>query len=400
MSKHEPHRRRRISSLVVAIAGTILLVLAIAVGFAAPRSMSVLAPILASAELSPVLALLALAWLLLVQRLLAGRQRLRLFASIVLALASVAALRPLAQFGPVASRAAAQLGAPRPRFSLTMALTGLPAAPDVRERIVHYTAADGTPLSMRLFARDGRTGRHGTVVVLYGGAWRGGEPTQGANVSRALAQRGYTVAALDYRHAPRFVFPAQLDDVRRSLALVRDSAQAWRVDTTRIALLGRSAGGHLATLSAFSAGGPAVRAVIAIYAPWDLVEGYRDLPSPDPIGVRSVIGNFVGGTPDQQPARYREASPASHVRPGLPTTMLLFGSRDHLVKPEFNRAAASALRGAGVSVVELELPWAEHGFDLVPGGLGAQLAYWAIGTFLEREIGRGSDGAPPQQLAR
>jgi acetyl esterase/lipase len=400
MPEHEPHQRRRIPSLVVAIGGAILLVPAIAIGFAAPRSMSMLAPILASAELSPVLALLALVWLLLLQRLLAGRRRLRLGVSIALAAASAAALIPLARFAPVASRASAQLGAVPPRFSLTMALTGLPSAPDVRERVVRYAAGDGTPLSMRLFARDGRTGRHGTVVVLYGGAWRGGEPTQGANVSRALAQRGYTVVAIDYRHAPRFVFPAQLDDVRRSLALIRDSASAWRVDTTRIALLGRSAGGHLATLSAFSAGGPPVRAVIALYAPWDLVEGYHDLPRPDPIGVRTVIGNFVGGTPDQQPARYREASPASHVRSGLPATMLLFGSRDHLVKPEFNRAAASALRDAGVPVVELELPWAEHGFDLVPGGLGAQLAFAAIGSFLEREIGKGSDGAAPQRLAR
>ena len=133
-----------------------------------------------------------------------------------------------------------------------------------------------------------------------------------------------------------------------------------------------------------------MRAVVAIYAPWDLAEGYRDLPVPDPIGVRGVIGNFVGGSPDALPARYRDASPSSYVRPGLPPTLLIYGARDHLVKREFNRRAAAALRSSGNRVVQVELPWAEHGFDLVPGGLGLRLAYGTIVAFLDRELGKGS----------
>ena len=155
-----------------------------------------------------------------------------------------------------------------------------------------------------------------------------------------------------------------------------------------MAILGRSSGGQLAELAAYSSGDMGIRAVIGIYAPYDLAEGYADLPSPDPIGVRSVLRNFLNGTPDSQPRQYRAASPASYVRPGLPPTLLLFGSRDHIVKASFNREAAAALRAARVPVVAVELPWAEHGFDMAPGGLGAQLAFSVIVEFLERELKR------------
>jgi acetyl esterase/lipase len=129
-----------------------------------------------------------------------------------------------------------------------------------------------------------------------------------------------------------------------------------------------------------------VRAVIAIYSPWNLADGYRDPPVPDPIGTKSVIGNFLGGSPDAMPQRYHDASPSSYVRAGLPATLLIYGARDNIVKPEFNRTAAAALRGAGNHVVQVELPWAEHGFDFVPGGLGSRVAYGTIIAFLDREL--------------
>ena len=221
-------------------------------------------------------------------------------------------------------------------------------------------------------------------MIIYGGAWRSGDAMQAADASRGYVARGYTAVAVDYRHAPAHPYPAALDDVRRSLALVRDSAVAWGIDTARIALLGRSAGGHLAELSAYSPGAPRVAAVVAIYAPHDLVRGYRDIPSPDPIDARAVLRGFLQSTPDSDPARYRAASPSSWVRAGVPPTLLVFGGEDHLVQPDFNRGAARSLHAAGVRVVAVELPWAEHGFDLVPGGIGGRIAFNATTTFLDR----------------
>lgn len=272
-----------------------------------------------------------------------------------------------------------------PGYDLRRALTGLPTPRRVTERRVRYAAADGAPLELRVFRAPGGAPRP-TIVALYAGAWSGGDASQQAAVHRYLAGRGYTVVAADYRHAPAYRFPAQLDDVRRALALVRDSAAAWGVDTARIALLGRSSGGHLALLGAYAPGGPPVRAVVALYAPTDLAAGYADVPSPDPIDVRRVLVRFLGAPPARARERYREASPISYARSGLPPTLLLYGGRDHVVKPRFGRELAAALRRAGDPVVYVGLPWAEHGFDFLPAGLGGQLALGVIERFLARVL--------------
>jgi acetyl esterase/lipase len=381
---------RRIVALVLGV--TVVLALLTALALTAPRTMSMLVGTLVASELSPLVALVALVWTLVAFTLLRGRGSLRMATIALLLAVAVSSLRPLVEFRRAAASARRQLGGDDDpvAFSPLVALTGLPVAHAVTIRAVPYRAADGAPLTLQLYTLGGAAPRP-VVVVVYGGAWRGGDATQSANVSRALASRGYAVVAIDYRHAPASHFPAQLDDVRRSLTLVRDSAASWGIDATHLALLGRSSGGQLAELTAFTpdSGGDAVpvRAVIALYAPYDLAEGYRDLPVPDPIGVRHVLRDFLGGPPNEQAARYHDASPASYVRAGVPSVLLLFGGRDHVVKPEFNRGAAAALRGAGARVVAVELPWAEHGFDMVPGGLGAQLALDTMLGFLGQTIG-------------
>lgn len=372
---------------IIALAGAAVL-LTLSVMIVVPTySMAIFPLVVGATELSPILVLADLVWCLVANRMLRGRNAVRRATIVLLVAAALVAVRPLTQFTQVAAAASAQLGtedAP-PRYSLMQALRGLPSGEDVVTRAITYAATDGAPLTLLLYALPAKEVRP-VVVVLYGGAWRAGEPTQCEDVSRALAARGYAVAAIDYRHAPKHQYPTQLVDVRHSIRLLRDSALSWGLDAGRMALLGRSAGGHLAELAAFAPGGTPVQAVISIYSPYDLVEGYRDLPSPDPIDVRAVLRDFLGGTPEQQMARYREASPSSHVRAGLPPTLLIFGGKDHIIRPAFNRRAASELRTVNVPVVSVEIPWAEHGFDMAPAGLGSQLAFNVIAAFLDREL--------------
>ncbi|MEP6620134.1 MAG: alpha/beta hydrolase, partial [bacterium] len=371
-------------ALVVAIA----LVVLSAMVLVPPFNMAMYPVVIAATEMSPILVLLDLIWCLAANRMLRGYPVLRPVVMVFLIVAAIVAIRPLTQFTRVAAIASSQLGTEQaaPQFSILTVFRGLPASSDVDVRPIHYAATDGAPLTMRLFALGAHTIRS-TVVVIYGGAWRNGDATQAEDVSRAIASRGYTVAAIDYRHAPAFHYPAHLDDVRRSIALLRDSASGWGIDPRRMAVLGRSAGGHLAELAAFRPGDQALKAVVALYSPYDLVEGYRDVPSPDPIGVRSVLRDFIGGAPEDHMVQYQAASPATYVRAGLPPTLLLFGGKDHVIKPAFNQRAASDLRRARVPVVAVELPWADHGFDLAPAGLGSQLAFAVIMDFLDREMG-------------
>ena len=379
---------RRPVVVVAALLVTTLLVVLSAMVIVPPVSMALLAVSVAAAEYSPLLALADLLWLLVARRMLRGHRSAQVGAIALLLIAGAVSLWPLARFNHVAMNASAQLGTEGDlaRYTPLDAFRTPARAGTFSERAIAYRAPNGAPLTMRLY-RGAKAGPRPTVVVIYGGAWRAGDATQGAPLSRALASRGYTVASIDYRHVPAARFPDQLDDVRLALTMLRDSSIAWGVDTSRIALLGRSAGGHLAELAAWTTIQPGVRAVVAIYAPFDLVRGYREVPSPDPIGVRAVIADFMGGTPEQQPALYRAASPSSFVRPGLPPTLLLYGAADHVVLPDFNRAAAAQLRAAHVPVIQVELPWAEHGFDMAPGGLGAQLATVVIEDFLAKTFG-------------
>lgn len=387
MTSPEPRPQHRPLAVGLALVVAAVLVLLSVMVVVPPFTMALFPLAVAASEMSPFLVLLDLLWCLPANRLLRGRIRLR-YATLALLVASACvAVRPLTQFNRAAATASAQLGieAAPPSFSLLTALRGLPTSADVVERTIPYAAPDGSQLSLRLYSLPAKAIRP-TVVVIYGGAWRAGAPTQCENVSRALAARGFTVAAIDYRHAPRARYPAQTDDVNRSLMLLRDSASAWGIDPDHMAVLGRSAGGHLAEMAAFAPNGFPIKAVVAFYSPYNLVQGYVDLPTPDPIDVRSVLRGFLGGAPDDRMKLYREASPSSYVKAGLPPTLLIFGGRDHVVKPAFNREAAAALRAARVPVVEVELPWAEHGFDMAPSGLGAQLAFGVVAEFLDLQL--------------
>jgi acetyl esterase/lipase len=381
----------RTSGRKIAVALTVIVAAALALlslmVIVPPYTMGLFIVAVGASEYSPFLVLLDLLWCLPANRLLRGYGALRFATLAVLVASALIAVRPLTQFTHVAATASAQLGTEdgAPRFSLLTAVRGLPVSSDVVVRTIAYAAPDAERLSIRLYSQGTRALRP-TVIVLYGGAWRNGSPAQCENVSRALASRGFTVAAIDYRHVPFARYPSQIDDVNHAIILVRDSSESWGIDYKRMAILGRSSGGHLAELAAFTPNEFGLKAVVALYAPFDLAEGYADLPSPDPIDVRSVLSGFLNGTPEKQPRRYQVASPSSWIRPGLPPTLLMFGARDHIVKAAFNREAAAALRAARVPVVAVELPWAEHGFDMAPAGLGAQLAFTVIVDFLEREL--------------
>jgi acetyl esterase/lipase len=220
------------------------------------------------------------------------------------------------------------------------------------------------------------------LVQIYGGAWQRGAPDDDDAFARTLAAKGYVVCAIDYRHAPAARWPAQIEDVRSALAWVSAHAADYGGDPTRLALVGRSAGAQLALVAAYADRLPQVRAVVSYYGPIDLPEGWRQPPSPDPLGARPILETYLGGTPSEKPDAYREASPIAYVAAGVPPTLLLYGARDHVVEPRFARDLDRRLRAAGATSVLLEIPWAEHAFDAIPHGVSGQLSLYYTERFL------------------
>lgn len=266
-------------------------------------------------------------------------------------------------------------------FVLADAFTGIKLGKSRYTPNIRFANPDGVPLSMDIY-RPPQVGKYPALVVIYGGAWRSGDRLYNSDFSRYMAARGYTVFAIDYRHAPRYRFPAQLDDVRAALAFIQQNATQYEADSERMVLLGRSAGGHLAMLAAYQPDAIPVKAVVSYYGPVDLPGGYASPPRPDPIDTRNVLVTLFGGTPEMFPNEYRIASPINYVTRSLPPTLLVQGGRDHLVQLRFIEEMYQRLRANGNPAILLEIPWAEHAFDAIFNGPSNQLALYYTERFL------------------
>ncbi|GAP96531.1 alpha/beta hydrolase [Leptolyngbya sp. NIES-2104] len=301
-------------------------------------------------------------------------------------------LIPIAQFPATAQQASSamksSLGEQRvlpgfrsAPFVLLDAFRGIPKA-EIRQTLnIPVAQSDNVPLTMNVY-RPMRSGKNPAIVMIYGGAWRAGNPNSNEEFSRYMAAQGYTVLAIDYRHAPRYQFPTQLEDIRTALEFIQQNADQYEVDVDRMAIMGRSAGGHLAMLTAFATDAFPFRAVVNYYSPVELTEGYNNPPFPDPIDSRDVLRNFLGGTPIERSDLYRQASPHQQVRSNLPPILLIYGGKDHIVESKFGRGLYEKLKQNGNNAVLIEIPWAEHAFDAVFNGVSNQLSLYYTERFL------------------
>lgn len=261
--------------------------------------------------------------------------------------------------------AAAALDEPGLREVLTNALGG-PEGDEI--------APEALPLGIQLYRLHDHAAPRPILVNIHGGSWQHGNARENGSFSSHFANRGWAVFSIEYRHAPEYKHPAQIHDVRNALDWIYQHALEYNADPERIALAGRSAGGHLAMLAAYTSEQIPIRAVIEYYGPADLNEVYRDPPDPDPIGVRDKLTEFLGGTPTEIPQTYREASPANYVHAALPPTLHIQGARDNIVQAWLTRDFHRRLLRSGARSLLLELPWSDHSFDLVTYGPGNALA--------------------------
>ncbi len=220
------------------------------------------------------------------------------------------------------------------------------------------------------------------VVLVHGGGWDSGQRTEIAHFNDWLAQRGYAVAAIDYRLAPRSMWPAQRDDVLGAIAFLKNHARELGIDPTRLVLLGRSAGGQIAEAVAYAANDAAIRGVIAFYAPSDMTFAYVNAREDDILKSPALMRQYLGGTPDSARANYESASALPMVGPRTPPTLLLHGENDALVWHRHSVRLEAQLAAARVPHAFVSLPWATHAFEFNLHGPGGQLTTYAVEWFL------------------
>ena len=357
----------------------VLLFLSVWIVFPAPNDF--LYPLtVGSPEISPVL--LASGLVLTAFAAKPARQRaIARFALVFAVLASLLSLVPLVQL-PFALA----------RFNRAMSQTTtepfgvMPGAVRVTRGVL-FSKADGVPLSLDVY-QPPATGTFPIVMQIYGGSWQTGSPSRHEWFSRHFAQRGYMVVAIDYRHAPEWIWPEQIADVRTALYWISNEAPKFGGDPTRIVVAGQSAGAQLAMRLAYQEGPSSIRGIVNYYGPVDLADAWRQPPKPDPANVRGILETFIGGTPDRKPEHYRHASPITWVSPTSAPTLSIYGARDHIVEARFGRMLDAAFKNAGATSVLLELPWSEHSFDAVPSGLGRTIALHYTERFIRWAVER------------
>ena len=229
-----------------------------------------------------------------------------------------------------------------------------------------------------------RSGPLPVVMVIHGGGWANRSREDMTSISRDLAERGYAVMNLDYRFAPRYTYPAQLDDLQQAREWIAANAERYQLDLDRVNAWGYSSGAHLAALLGSLQRAPAVdqtptmprlRAVVAGGIPADLRK-YSNSP---------IVMRFMGGALDEMPARYAEASPLYHVSADDPPVFLYHGKLDVLVSEDQSQDYYDALKAAGVETELYLHPLHGHMSMFLFGGDAEDRAM----DFLDRNNGEG-----------
>lgn len=274
--------------------------------------------------------------------------------------------------GPPASTPAGEVSrAPRPSG-------GAPAgAISPSETVTGCTPLDGLDLAMDVYYPDGHSAssHDPAVVYVHGGGWTSGSRAEGEGIRYipSLVAQGFVVFAVDYRLAPDYEFPAQIQDVQCAIRGIRANAGVYGIDAERIGAIGGSAGGQLVNLLGTAEDGDfdmvggnrgfssEVSVVVDMY-------GASDFSDPNMAGHNAAHTRVFGDdtTADEPTDNLWQAGAVNHVSAGDAAFLILHGEEDPVVPISQSERLEAALEAAGGEVTFVRVEHAGHGF--VPTG--------------------------------
>jgi acetyl esterase len=233
---------------------------------------------------------------------------------------------------------------------------------------IEYARAGKEILRFDAHIPDG-PGPFPAAILVHGGAWvTGDRVTNVEPLFAPLAKGGFAWFSISYRLAGDVLrdpvgtamrFGAEENDVRSAVAFVKDHAAEYRVNPDKIALIGASAGGQLASMAALKPDpGGSVAAVVAFYSPSDLASLART-STLIPQSIRDAVTGTLYG--DLLMAGLTAFSPIHHVSASAPPFLLIHGSDDDIVPIAQSEKFCGALRDAGASCELYRVDGAGHG---------------------------------------
>ena len=235
------------------------------------------------------------------------------------------------------------------------------------KRDIVYAHPEGKDLLLDAYVPEGK-GPFPAVLIVHGGSWKSGNKTQLSGYAMRLAGRGFAAFAINYRLAPEFKHPSQINDCRAALRWIEEHADDYHVDADRIGAIGYSAGAHLVFLLATAGDqnspdevvppwkpgqktGRRLKAVVAGGSPCDFTVLEED---------DRVLAHFLGGTKREVPELYITASPAFYLTEDDPPILFFHGTADELVTIRGPEMMVEKLRKKGVEASLWKVPGGNH----------------------------------------
>lgn len=253
-------------------------------------------------------------------------------------------------------------------------------------RDVEYAQVNGASLRLDACLPNSPV-RTPAVILVHGGGWvRGDRRTDVQPLFEPLSQAGLAWFSIDYRLVGNDMtqFGVAIDDVQSAIRYVKAHADEYNIDPNRIALIGESAGGQLAAMAVLRGGADvAVKAVVAIYTPTDLVSLVKNSRY-----VPAQIQQAIKGSPWESfvLAGLSQLSPIENVRRDMPPFLFIHGTSDPLVPFEQSQQMCQRLRKAGASCELYPVKGAGHGIRWWDSDLASAVFKTEMVPWLEKQL--------------
>jgi acetyl esterase/lipase len=238
---------------------------------------------------------------------------------------------------------------------------------DVEEiKDIEYKNINGKSLQLDLYKPANLQDPAPLLVFIHGGGWKSGKRSDYLIYLVDFARKGYVTATVSYRLLNDGPYPACAEDIRDAVGWFFRNGEKYGYDPDRIALIGGSAGGHLAMLGGYGWGetnGMAdsinhkIKAVVDIYGPADLTTDYAR--------KHTLVTSFLARSYEEATALYEEASPVHYLDKDDPPTLILHGTSDRLVPISQSDYLKEKLDSLGVPCEYYRLPLWPHTMDIV-----------------------------------
>lgn len=257
------------------------------------------------------------------------------------------------------------------------------------ENNIEYANPDDQHLQVNM-ARPKAKGTYPGIICIHGGGFRAGDRTGYNDLIQRFAKRGYVAITVEYRLAPKYQFPAAVQDVKAAVRWLRANAKKYHVNPDKIGVTGGSAGGTLVQLLGVTEGvkelegdegnlkvSSKVQAVVNFYGANDFTKSYGKS-----VDAHIVLPLWLGGDVKQEYRKHVLASPLYWVNPNAAPTLIVHGTNDAYVNYEQALFLYDRMKASAVPVELLTLEGAGHGF----GGKDAERAEAAMFAFFDKVL--------------